>query len=219
MSVVLAASGFSAAQPEPLKSGPQPDSVLPGSFQPFNINGPFAGRQHCLVTEFRLNPVALVFVRTQPDSIDPEVKKLLEALGKLADDRHDDTGLESFVVFLAPQARSGATEDAKGNDPVGLAKGVAVETVEREKMVNFLKAETEGKAFKRLIVTCAPPDKIAQQYKLADNAEVTVVLYWKHAVVSSIGFAGGQLNQERIAGVEKGVEAMLGLMKKSTAGK
>jgi len=214
--LMLAIAALVTAQAQDLKSGPQPDSILPGSLQVYNVSGPFAGRYHCLVTEFRLNPVAMVFVRTQPDRIDPEVKKLLEALDKAADDKHGDTGFESFVVFLAPQARSSTTDDTKDvKDNVALAKNAAVDTVAREKFVNFLKEE--AKSLKRLVVTCAPPEAVADKYRLAEKAEVTVVIYARHLVKGNMAFAEGQLKQEGVDSVLKGVDGMLERLKKTSA--
>ena len=202
--VALSLPGWQATG---LKSGPQADETLPGAFQPLNVNGPFAGRQHCLVTQFRLSPVAVAFVRTQTKDIDPEVKKMLTALDQLASDKHADTGLDSFVVFLSPDAKSGATE-AKVE-----ATAILDEAKKREDLVNGLKEF--AKPFKRLIVTCAPPEAIASQYRLADAAEVTVVVYASHHVFANFAFGREQLKQEGIDKVVKGVDEMLDRLKKA----
>jgi hypothetical protein len=205
---LTAVAGTAANQGQAIKSGPQADETLPGAFQPLNINGAFAGRHHCLVTEFRLNPVALVFVRAQPDGVDPEVKKLLDALDKAADERHADTGLEAVAVFLTPLARSAATEDPKDlkGDPAQ-AKALVDEAINREKLLSSLKEVATS--FKRLIVACGPPESVAQQYRLADRADVTVVLYARHRVFANFAFAEGQLKQEGIDNVLKSVDKML----------
>jgi len=207
---------FPALLGQETKSGPQRDETLPGAFQPLNVNGPFAGRHHSLVTEFRLNPVILVFVRAQGDDVDPEDRKLLETIDKVAEDRHADTGLESFVVFLTPRARSGATDDNKGiKDKAAYAKSLVEETIHREKLVNNLKEVS--KSFKRLIVTCYPAENVAQQYRLTDRAEVTVLVYARQRVFSNFAFAEGQLNQGGIDNVLKAVDAMLDRLKKAPA--
>ncbi len=195
-----------SSQATGLKSGPQADEILPGAFQPLNINGPFAGRQHCLVTQFRLNPVAVAFVRTQSKEIDPEVKKLLTALDQAAADKHADTGLDSFVVFLSADAKSGVTE-AKVEP-----KAILAEAKHREDLVNGLKEF--AKPFKRLVVTCAPAEAIASQYRLADAAEVTVVVYASHHVFANFAFGRDQLKQEGIDQVLKGVDDLLDRLKK-----
>ena len=51
VSILGLAVVYTFAGQQDLKSGPQPTQAVPGSFQPFNVNGPFAGRQHSLVTE------------------------------------------------------------------------------------------------------------------------------------------------------------------------
>jgi hypothetical protein len=197
-----------ASEAQDLKSGPQAGEIIPGAFQPLNLNGPFVDRNHCLVCEYRLNPVALVFVRAQPEGIDPAVKKLLEALDQVANEHYLDTGMASFVVFLTPQARSGATEAAAG-DP----KAIIEEAIGREKLIKNL--SDFAKSFKRVIVTCYPAENVAPKYRLADKAEVTVLVYARHRVFANFAFAEGQLKQDGVDKVVQGVEAMLERLKKS----
>jgi hypothetical protein len=206
--ILLASALHPAIHAQELKSGPKADEMLPGAFQALNLNGAFSGRHHCLVCENRLNPVAMVFVRAQAGGVDLEVKKLLEALDKVAEEHYFDTGLASFVVFLSPHARDGTTEGTAG-DPANIIQ----ETVDHEKLVNNL---TEfAKPFKRLIVTCYPAANIAKKYSLADKAEVTVILYARHRVYRSDAFAEGQLKQDDVDNVQKGIDAMLDHLKKA----
>jgi hypothetical protein len=197
--------------------------MIPGSFQPLNLNGAFKGRQHCLVCENRLNPVALVFVKAHPEGVDPQVKKLLEALDRACEEHYLDTGMASFVVFLSPDARTGATQEAsKDGDKVlgdkekkDAALKVREEAVRREKLVHIL---TElSKPFKRVIVTCMPPEKLPAEYKLSDKAEVTIIEYARHQVFSNFAFAEGKLNQEGIDKALQAVDGMLERLKKSAA--
>jgi hypothetical protein len=212
---VLTASAFQLIASQEPGSGPQVGEMVQGAFQALNVNGPFAGRQHSLVTDFRLNPVALVLVRAQPEGVDPEVKKLLEALDKIAEERHAATGLESFVVFLTPQARSSVTEDAgEVKDKAAQVKALVGEAVNREKLVNSLKEV--AKPFKRLIVACCPSENIAHQYRLADKAEVTAVVYDRLRVRANFVFAEGQLKQEGIDNVLRAVDSAVDRLKKST---
>src|SRR5262249_44726250 len=208
---VLAVAGqwaLSDYQAGGLKSGAQVGEKVAGGVQADNGNRQLARPQHCLVCEFRLNPVALVFVRAAADGVDPEVKKLVENLDRLVAEHHDDTGLESFVVFLTPKARSGVTEERSG-DP----KNIIDETANREKLIRNL--EEFAKPIKRLVVTCYPAENIADRYKLDNKAEVTVLLYARHRVFSNYAFAEGQLNQEAIDKIGQGVESMLERLKKS----
>jgi hypothetical protein len=206
LTALLLSIGIASGQD--LKSGPQVDEMLPGSFQPLNVNnGKFAGRYHCLVCENRLNPVAMVFVKAQQGGVDPEVKKLLEALDKVCDEHYLDTGLASFVVFMTPDAESGATED---NDKDAVK--IIPEAVKREKLVKSL--SDFATPFKRLVVTCLPAEKVASKYKLADKAEVTVIEYARLRVFANFAFAEGQLKQDGVDKVIQGVDAMLDHLKK-----
>jgi hypothetical protein len=202
---VLLAIGISSGQD--LKSGPQVDEMLPGSFQPLNLNGTFAGRYHCLVCENRLNPVAMVFVKAQTEGIDPEVKKLLEALDKVCDEHYLDTGMASFVVVMTPDAQSGVTEE-NARDAVKIIP----EAIKREKLVKNL--TDYSKSFKRLIVTCLPAEKVAPKYKLADKADVTVIEYARHRVFANFAFVEGQLKQDGVDKVIQSADAMLEHLKK-----
>lgn len=94
LSWVLALA-LSALSGEALKSGPQPGEELPSSFEPLVVTGPNAGRNHCLVCENGLNPVAMIFAR---DTSAP-LMKLLSKL-ETACVKHQTAGLGSFAVFL-----------------------------------------------------------------------------------------------------------------------
>ncbi len=205
LAVLLVAAGISAGQD--LKSGPQVDEMLPGSFQALNVNGTSAGRYHCLVCENRLNPVAMVFVKAQAEGIDAEVKKLLEALDKVCDEHYLDTGMASFVVFMTPDAQSGVTEE-----PGREAVKIIPEAIKREKLVKNL--TDFSKSFKRLVVTCLPAENVAGKYKLASKAEVTVIEYARHRVFANFAFAEGQLKQDGVDKVIQGADAMLDHLKK-----
>ncbi len=91
--VVLLVGVLSAA--EPFRSGPQPKEMLPGVFEPLNINGPNAGEAHCLVCENGLNPVVMIFAR---EVSDPLVRLLSRVEAATA--KHQNQNLGSFVVFL-----------------------------------------------------------------------------------------------------------------------
>lgn len=67
--LVLACCAGALPAQEGAKSGPQIGQMIPGPFQPVNATGPYAGRPHCLVCQFGLRPVVLVFAREtgEPD--------------------------------------------------------------------------------------------------------------------------------------------------------
>jgi hypothetical protein len=181
-----------------IKSGPKRDELLPASFQPLNLNGEFKDRHHCLVCQFRINPVALVFVKQSGTKVDPELKKLLDALETQVKEHFDDTGFSSFVVFVTPDAKSSVSE-GKG-DQEGLVK----EATQREKLYVTLKEQAAKHT--KVIWTMHPAESLAK-YNL--KAEVTVLLYARHRVMHNFTFGEGQLKDEGIAQVRKGIDDML----------
>jgi hypothetical protein len=93
LGLTVALAGFVAAA-EPLVSGPQVDSKVPGAFQPFNVNGESAGQKNCLVCQNGTNPVVMIFAR----EVTPEVTKLIKRVDQ-ATAKHQDAEMGSFVVF------------------------------------------------------------------------------------------------------------------------
>src|SRR3989442_11098949 len=103
-----------AQEAQGLKSGPQPGSMIPGSFAPMNVNGPKGGRPHCLVCEYVLQPVAIVFAREPAQGKDQGLNELLQKLDE-AIARHQDAAFASFVVFLSPDAQSSPPKQEDAN--------------------------------------------------------------------------------------------------------
>jgi hypothetical protein len=201
-----------------IKSGPQPDEALPGSFQPLNLNGEYKDRQHCLVCQFRTHPVALIFVRQTGVKVDPELEKLLMALENTVKEHFATVGFSSFVVFITPDARSSAVDgiDDKDADPIK-------EAVKREKLIVSLR--DKAKDYNKVIWTICQPDNIKNpddsikiKYKLSDKADVTILLYIRHRVVANYAFEG-QLTEDAVAKVLKGVDNLLERAKKGDAAK
>jgi hypothetical protein len=197
------------AQEGKLRSGPQVGDLLPGSFHPFNYNGEKApGRYHCLVCEFRLDPVVLVFARERPDGKNAELLDLLTKLDE-AVKRHRDIPLKSFVVFLSPDARSSTTEGK-----VEEADKLVEEEASREKLTTRLTAL--AKKLKNVVVTSYPaagPDK----YRIDPQADVTVLVYRKHRVLANYAYPEGGLTAAEVSRIIKGVDALLAGSKKKTA--
>src|SRR5271163_3869240 len=94
-SMTLLAGGLFFAGQE-LQSGPAVGKRIPGSFQPMNVTGDYAGKRHCLVCQNGDNPVAMVFAR-QPSS---QLIKLLKVLDAETV-KHSKKDMGSFVVFLS----------------------------------------------------------------------------------------------------------------------
>jgi len=94
VAVTLLAGGLVIAGQE-LQSGPAVGQRIPGSFQPMNVTGEYAGKRHCLVCQNGDNPVAMVFARDLSDKV-VRLLKVLDA--ETAKNSKKEMG--SFVVFL-----------------------------------------------------------------------------------------------------------------------
>jgi hypothetical protein len=214
-----------------VKSGPPIDKALPGSFPPLNINGEFKDRHHCLVCQFRINPVVMMFVRQTGDSADPEVKSLIEAMDKMCKEHYADFGLSSFVVFLTPGARSSVTQEVKSKDVKDTT--VISEAQLREKLVVALRKDAASS--NKVIWSIFPADgkirnpyrfnkddpeeiELTEAYKLSENAEVTVILYYRHNVMYTYAFGKEKLSAAGVEQVRQGVEKMLERVKKGPGG-
>jgi len=81
---------------EPVKSGPQVGSELPGPFHPFHINGDNAGEKACLYCRYGGDPVAMIFARR----LTPEVATLIKQL-EAATVKHKAADLGCCVIFCS----------------------------------------------------------------------------------------------------------------------
>lgn len=221
--VVLAMFGSSAAAQDQFKSGPQVGEFIPGSFNPFNVNGKFgkkietgdvvAGRHHCLVCEYDLKPVVVVFFRetkedkTQRD--DKMVMELLKRIDKAIDKDKDFTAsLSSFAVFLSPFGtdtviEASLPEEKRTKDPaklVDLALG-------RKALLDRL--DLRAGQVKHVIITYFP-DEGPKGYNINSTSECTVVLYVNFKVQGNFAFESGQMTEQSIDEIMKSVDALVG---------
>jgi hypothetical protein len=197
--LLLAGAGVLQAG-EGLKSGPPVGGYLPGTFQPFNLNGKIGkDRFHCLVCEYGLKPTVMVFARERPDPKDAALADLLQKLDA-AVERYKDAYLSAFVVFLSPDARTSVT-DPKPEDPAKL--------VEEAAAWDALLARLRPKAEKlKNVVVAVYPARGPGGYNLAKEADVTVVLYRGHKVLANFAFAEGKLSEAGVGEVMKAADAM-----------
>jgi hypothetical protein len=204
-----AGAGFLHAG-EALQSGPQAGSLLPSSFHPFNLNGKIGkNRYHCLVCEYGLKPVVMVFAREHPDAKEAALADLLQKLDD-AVERHQESYLSAFVVILSPDARTSVTEP-KTDD--------ASKLVDEAAAWEALLARLRPRAEKLKSVTLGVyPAAGPEGYKLAKEADVTVVLYRRHKVIANYAFAEGKLTDEAVAEIMKRVDAMALESRKKTTG-
>jgi hypothetical protein len=184
---------------EPLKSGPQPGKLLPGSFHPFNLNGEHKDKYHCLVCEYGLKPVVLVFAR---DYKDPAVIKLLDSLEDAVKKEEKKSYLKSFVVFLSKGATSSATEAKPEPD--------ANKLVEEEASRAKLTKELQGLASKyNRVILSYYPEAGPKGYELNPDAAVTILVYYKQRVLDNFVFGPGELKEKQVEEFRRKLDTLL----------
>ncbi|MFL5339193.1 MAG: hypothetical protein ACJ8F7_03415 [Gemmataceae bacterium] len=150
---------------EPLKSGPQVGSELPGPFHPLNVNGENAGQKSCLYCRYGGDPVAFVFAGRNT----PEVAQLIKLL-EAATQAHKAADLGGCVIFCS------ADESLKGQ----------------------LEALAKKEGLKNIILAIDEPAG-PEEYKVAKDADVTVLLCKEKTVKVNYAFRKGELNDKAIA--------------------
>jgi len=217
--VISSLSIVLAQDDDKLTSGPKVGAFIPGPFECLNINGPFGkGRPHCLVCEYGLNPVVMIFAKEPAEDKDGPLTNLMQKLDDIVGREDGKSFLGSFIVFLSPAAKSSANdpEVGKGADLVKEAKDRRDLIVRLSARAEKLKSAERAKDVKEgeepvtvsgLVIACLPaPPK---GYNLNPKADVTVIFYVKHKVQANFAFAEGQLTDERVDQIVKMVEAAL----------
>jgi hypothetical protein len=199
VALVLCASA-GALQAGGVKFGPPVGSLLPGSFQPFNLNGKIGkSRYHCLVCEYGLNPTVMVFAREHPEGKDTAVGDLLQKLDQ-AVEQQQESYLHAFVVFLSPDARTSVT-NPQPEEPGKLVSQAAA----WESLLARLKPRADK--LKNVVVATYPAEG-PPGYQVAKDADVMVLLYQGHKVLANYAFAPGQFNEAAVTEVMKAVDNM-----------
>ncbi len=215
---------------ESFKSGPAPGELLGAPFQPHNVYQPSlfrpllenrpekekaddaisrAGRPHCPVCEFGLDPVVAIFVRGTEDK-DPTVPEgFLKKVDDLVEKRRDLSFLHAFAVFLTPKARSSITEKKIEKVEDLVAEGAAREKAIKE--VTQLAAP-----LKHVVVGVYPPANLPESYKIANKPGVTLLYYDKHRVLLNRAYPEGKLKDEEIDAFVGAVDKMLQKPRKKT---
>lgn len=181
---LLLALGVSA-QEAAVKSGPQKDQLLPGPFHPYNATGTHAGRPHCLVCRFGLDPVAAVFARELPEAGKP-LAALLKGLDA-AVEKHQAAELGAFVVFLSDDA----------ND-----------LERRQALVQKLQDLAKQLELKHVVLAIDAPDG-PKGYDLSKEADVTVLLYVKHKILANHAYGKDGLTDKDVAAILAETEKLL----------
>ena len=171
-----------------IKSGPQPGESIPGPFHFQNINGKHAGNPHCLVCEYGLRPVVLVFSREVPTANNPQpLTSLLKGLDA-AVGRNVMARLRSFTVFLSA--------DYTSNDS-------------RPALISTLDGLATSLDLKNTVLAAGPaagPDK----YHVNAEAGITVILYKEQKVAANFSYAPGKMAEADVKSILAAVEKLAG---------
>jgi hypothetical protein len=198
------------ANPDKAPSGPKVGVPVPGPFECLNLNGPAAGRYHCLVCRFNLDPVVMVFAREPAEGKDGPLNELLRQLNE-AVEKHSDKRLSAGAIILSPAARSSVTDPGE-TDPAKLIK----EAADREALLAKL-GERADKV-KNVIVACMPPEG-PKGWNISPESDVTVVVYRRLKVLDTFAFAPGQLRDEDAEAILQKVRDRLGVTRPKDNGK
>jgi hypothetical protein len=177
------AAGYCPAADED-KTGTEPGNLLPGPFHPYNVTGERKGKLHCLVCEYGLKPVVLIFTREAPTAEGP-VTKLAQALDEAIATDQTNT-LRSFVVYV--------TDD---KDVAELEKTLG-------EWAGAAKLKSVAVAFDN------DPDDL-KAYDLDKDAAVTVLVYEKLRMVKQFPSGKEKLGENDIKAI---VAAAKGLVEK-----
>jgi hypothetical protein len=93
--VLVLAGPLAAVHADPVQSGPPAGAKVPGPFQALNINGPYAGKKHCLYCENGMRPAVMIFAR----EISPNLVGLLRGLDAAAAAASRPMG--AYVIFCS----------------------------------------------------------------------------------------------------------------------
>jgi hypothetical protein len=209
--IILLLAGFTALEAgEIFKSGPPKGELIPASFAPYNLNGKRKGSHHCLVCEYSLDHVVLVFAKEPAKDKDQALTELLKKLDKAVEDYHKED-FRSFVVFLSPDANSSAT-DPKLADP----KKLVEEAAARDKLIGRLLPRA---ADLKNVIACIYPAAGPKKYAISDKADVTLLFYKDFKVLANAAFKEDEFRPKDADAFMKTVTDTLAKEKKKPAPK
>jgi hypothetical protein len=188
--------------PAPVKKEPSPDKKdgprnLPGTFHPLNVTGPYKDHYHCLISEYGLDPMVVIFHKNL-DFSDP-LRSLVQKLDT-AIDKNPAARLSSFVVFLPDELPEVLGASDKEDDA-------------RLKLVE--QVDDWGKGLKlKHVVLCLDSKPDVEKYNLRDTDLVTVVLCNKLKVVSVFALPKSDFTEDTVAKIMKAVAEQLGATRK-----
>ena len=199
---MLLASATAQEQGEQLQSGLKVGEVLPGPFDAVNINGKTAkGRQHCLVCDYGLNPVVMVFAREPAEGRDGPLTALLAKLDEAVNRHAGKHSLGSCAIFLSPDAHNSANNAAE-QDP----QKIVEEAIAREALAKRL--EERAEKLKNVVVAYFTPEG-PKDYQINPKAEVTVLVYAKHKILANFAYPAGKMGPDDVTKILQTVDEIL----------
>jgi hypothetical protein len=146
------------------------------------------GKFHCLVTEYDLDPVVMLFARNLEENkaFRDLLKKLDEACTK-----HRASRLRAFVVFLSDDLPSFTVKGTDQNDT--LARQAEL-LKKQEDLVKKIEEVQGGLKLSNVVLTLGAKSDLAK-YELDDSVALTAVLYRNLRIQASRTVSRDQLDQ------------------------
>jgi len=192
----------------------KPGAKIPGAFQTLSVTLPptmikpipQAGRFHCPVCEYRLNPAVLISAR-QPDSAE-SLKGLLQKIDAVIA-KHPGLQVGACAMFNDGGYMKQLLADL--DDATGSASS-PVKEAEFTKTIEFKEAaEAKLKDFAKAanLQHVALSLGLPEAYPIPANNDVRVLFYYKHEVVFDEAFPKDKLNDAAIEKMVKTIDEKL----------
>lgn len=188
LTILLAAwtSPLQAAPPAPAESKDllQEGKNVPTTFHPYNVNGPRANHFHCLITEYDLDPVVLIFAQgvATSEPLKAFLKQLEETINTNRIPR-----LRGVLVFYDPDELEEVSDTKTIDDLKGKVDyGNAIED-SLEKLIHDpdkANALVTGLGLKKVIV-CIAGKAVAKKFSLNKDDRLVIVLYHRLRILGS----------------------------------
>jgi hypothetical protein len=162
---------------------------LPGTFNPYNLNGPRKDRFHCLVSDHGLNPAVLLFCRNI--ELTDGLKDLLPKLDRLAG-KKAIYPLAVFVIFVPDDLKDQVVDDVKRKE---LATKIEDEIIKPLMLKHVLFGLTSKSDI--------------EAYALPESAQITYIAYNKYQIQAVQMLARDGLTPETIKAIVNEVESKL----------
>lgn len=197
----------------------KPGDKIPGAFQALSVTLPptmlkpipQAGRFHCPVCEYRLNPAMLIFAR-QPDSAEA-IKGLLQKLDAVIV-KHPDLQVGACAIFNDGgymKQLLAELDDATGSSSAPVKEAEFTKAIEfKEAAEAKLKDYAKGANLQHVALSLGLPEV----YPIPANNDVRVLFYYKHEVVLDEAFPKDKLDAAAVEKIVKTVDEKLSEIEK-----